>query len=313
MEEAVSNGRGRWGAAIALTFAVLLLSVFDAIALVLLPFGLLMLGLPGERRPRWIAVGLACLFVVALLSSGQLGVLSRGWALLVGGGFLAITLWRPEWSITSRALAAIGVGFLLGAGALLITGQLGLLDQLVRTHFEALSALTIADLEMRMPEAEWVENLRLATERVSAAQAEMFPSILALQSFAALALASWWIRRLGRSDREGFRVSRFRDFRFNDQLIWVLIVALIVFLLPFGAGGERVAINAIAFMIALYTFRGAAIFVFLAAGSRSIPTVVFGIVALFFLYPVAFTAALLMGLGDTWLDVRHRVATADPG
>ena len=39
---------------------------------------------------------------------------------------------------------------------------------------------------------------------------------------------------------------------------------------------------------------------------------VFGVIALIFLYPVAFTAALLMGVGDTWLDVRRRVAQTDP-
>jgi hypothetical protein len=291
----------------------LLLSVFDALALVLLPLAILMLALPaGERRARWIATGVVLWVLAVLVSAGGLAVLSRIWALLLGTTYLGLTLARPGWDVTSRALASIGATLAAGGLALLVSGQAVALDARVRTHFQELSALTIGDLQARLPGSTWIADLGEATERIAALQAELFPALLALQSLMALALASWWIRRLGRSDSEAFRLGRLRDFRFNDQLIWLLIGSLLLFLLPLGEVATRLALNGLVFMAALYAYRGLAVFVFLATGSRSIPTMVLGALALVFLYPVAFTAALLMGVGDTWLDVRRRVATATP-
>ena len=64
------------------------------------------------------------------------------------------------------------------------------------------------------------------------------------------------------------------DFVFvtaDFPLIWVLIVALAVVLLPLGDVGTRIALNGLVFMGALYALRGLAVFVFLASGSRSRP------------------------------------------
>jgi len=172
--------------------------------------------------------------------------------------------------------------------------------------------VTLADLQTRMPESAWLADLRAATERIGTLQTRLFPALLGLQSLAALALASWWIRRMGRSRSRAFRLDPLREFRFPDELIWILIGALALTLVPVWPGASRVALNVLVFMGALYALRGLAIFVFLATGSRSIPTMVLGTIALVFLYPVAFTAALLMGVGDTWLDVRRRVVLARP-
>ncbi|MEX2581773.1 MAG: DUF2232 domain-containing protein [Gemmatimonadota bacterium] len=312
MEEAVAGGRGRWSAAIGLTLAVLFLSVFDALALVLLPLAILMVGLPAERTMKWVGAGVILWVIALALSGGGLGAVSRGWAMMLGASYLTFTIAKPEWDVTSRSLASVAVGLAAGGLGLAVTGRASELDGMIRRHFETISNLSLGDLQTRMPDAQWVVDLRSATEQISALQAEMFPALLALQSVAALALVSWWTRRLRRSESDAFELHRLRDFRFNDQLIWVLIGALILFLLPLGAAGDRIATNAAVFMVALYAVRGLAVFVFLAAGSRSIPTMVIGVIALVFLYPIAFTAALLMGLGDTWLDVRRRVASANP-
>lgn len=312
MDEAVEGGRPRWSAAIWLTLAVVLLSVFDALALVLLPLAILMVGLPEGRKPKWVIAGAALWVLALLVAGGPLAGLSRGWALMVGAVFFAATIARPTWDVISRGILAVAAGLAGGALGILATGQGAALDELIRSHFATISSLTLGDLQARMPDSAWLADLRTATEQISRLQADLFPALLALQTLAALALASWWIGRLGRSESAAFTLHRMRDFRFDDQLIWVLIAALLLFLLPLPGVADRVALNMILFMVGLYALRGLAVFIFLATGSQSIVTMVLGVVALVFLYPVAFTAALLMGVGDTWLDVRRRVAKVNP-
>ena len=312
MGEAVEGGRGSWGTAFFLTFAVLLLSVFDALSLVLLPLAILMVGLPAGRKPKWLLFGIAIWLLSALVGGGPLATMSRGWALILGSTYLAVSLARPFWSVTSRALTAVGVSLAVGSVGILLMGQANQLDELIRSHFAEISTLTVADLQARMPASPWVAELQTATQRIAALQADMFPALLAFQSLVALALVSWWVRRLGRSDSEAFQLAPLRDFRFQDELIWILIGALILYLLPLVELADRIALNMILFMMVLYALRGVAVFVFLASGARSIATMVLGAVALLFLYPVAIMAALVMGVGDTWLDVRSRVAKANP-
>jgi hypothetical protein len=59
----------------------------------------------------------------------------------------------------------------------------------------------------------------------------IFPSLLALESLAALALAWATYHRLGRT-RLGAPLQPLREFRFNDQLVWGLIVGLTTILVP---------------------------------------------------------------------------------
>lgn len=312
MEEAVRGGRAGWGTAVALSVAVLAFSAFDALALVFLPMSLLLVALPGQRRLVWVLAG-ALLFLVALgLSAGSFAVLSQGWGLTLGALFLVVTLVRPEWSVIARALTAVGSTVGMATIAVVSSGQLAGFERLVRDHLETVSSATIGDLQTRIPDSEWLAELQAAAQQVSEFQVELFPALLALQSVAALALASWWVRRLGRSDSGAFEVAPLAEFSFNDQLIWVLIAGVILLLLPIGGGVDRIATNVLVFMGALYALRGFGVFIYLAIASRSIATMVLGAIAFIFLYPVALTAALLMGVGDTWLDVRRRAETANP-
>jgi hypothetical protein len=308
----VEESRGRWSTAAGLTFAVLLLSVFDALALVLLPLAVLIVAFPENRRVRWFGAG-AILLAIALISpGGALALLSRGWALCLAAIFLGVSLARPNWGVTSRALLATAAGIGLGLIVLVVTGRVTQLDGMIRDHFLSISTVTVGDLQAALPDSPWVQTLGAATEQISNLQADLFLALLGLQSVAALALASWWVRRLGRSESRSFALARLRDFRFNDQLIWVLIAGLVTVLLPLGDEASRLGLNALVFMGAIYALRGLAVFAFLMAAAQSVPAMVFGVLALVFLYPVAVTAALVMGVGDTWLDVRRRIVTTKP-
>jgi hypothetical protein len=68
---------------------------------------------------------------------------------------------------------------------------------------------------------------------------------------------------------------------------------------------DRVGSNAVAFMGALYALRGAAVFVFVSGGFSWFGYVMTAL-GLFLLTPVVLGAAMVIGIGDTWLDLRRR-------
>ena len=68
----------------------------------------------------------------------------------------------------------------------------------------------------------------------------------------------------------------------------------------------RAGSNAVTFMGTLYALRGAAVLLFLAGGV-SVLGAMFLALALLLVAPLVLGAALVVGLGDTWLDVRTRV------
>jgi hypothetical protein len=142
----------------------------------------------------------------------------------------------------------------------------------------------------------------------------LYPSLLALESLVALALAWSVYHRLARA-RLGPPLGALRDFRFNDQLVWGLIVGLTIVFLPTLASVRVVGRNLLVFFGALYAVRGLGVLSwFMAPGALAISAGV-GFVMLFL--PVLSAIALLgfmflgiaafgLGLGDTWADWRNR-------
>jgi hypothetical protein len=142
----------------------------------------------------------------------------------------------------------------------------------------------------------------------------VFPAILALQSLAALALAWATYHRLART-RLGPPLRPLREFRFNDQLVWGLIVGLTIVLLPTLNALHGVGKNLLIFFGALYAVRGFGVLSwFMAPGTFGIALavgfvlllapVLNAFVALAFL--MLCVASLALGLGDTWADWRSR-------
>ena len=305
--EVASGAPVRWGTAIALFAAVLLLSALDAVPLVTLPLALILLAVPFAPRWKWLAVGvLVALFGISF-PVGDLGGMSRGWAFMLGAAFIGATLWQPSWGVLPRALAALGVA--LAAGVVWIAGTAGwpALDARVREHLLTVSRTAMEQLREQAADSAWVTQLATAAQEMAMLQWTLFPALVALQSLAALGLASWLVTRLRRGEESPFALRPLRDFRFNDQLVWILIAGLVVVLLPLGAIATRAGWNALLFMAGLYALRGLGIFVFLA-GAPSAFGVVFGAIALLFLYPLVVTTAIVVGLMDTWLDLRARAS-----
>lgn len=283
--------------------AVATLSPVNALVLVCVPVAVLLLAFHGRSL---LAVGLAALLLAfcfgGTASAGPLWYAERAWALLLAGGFVLATLLLPARGVLTRSFAALGVAY----------GAVGVLA------FTRPTVLAEVDwwIESRLTSAahvayEWLGTAALdgvgqTIRDVVRVQASLYPALLGLASLGALALGWYVITRLrGVTDTPG----PLREFRFSDQLVWVLIGGLVVFLLPMGDLAQRVGGNLMAFMGGLYLLRGVAVLLWLGAAllTSGWAAVLWGVAAVL-LYPVVVGAALILGLGDTWLDLRRRRA-----
>lgn len=304
--------RARWGTAVALTAAVVFLSAASAIPLVAIPMAVVLAAVPFPNRLKWAGLALLLCILGVAYPGGALTGLSRGWALLLGGGFLVATLARPRWGVLPRSLLALSLAVVMGGLAVLLAGGWAELDGLVRSHLLSATEAAFRGLRPATADSAAVGQFAETARRVALLQWQVFPAILALQSLAALGLASWAVARLRRVEAGTFTLRPLREFRFNDQLVWLLILGLALLVLPLDAVATRLGYNALLFMGGLYALRGFGVIAFLAGGAPSFLMVMFGAIMAVFLYPLVLTAAFLVGLGDTWLDVRGRAAAAPP-
>jgi hypothetical protein len=136
------------------------------------------------------------------------------------------------------------------------------------------------------------------------------PALLALETLAALALAWALYHRLGRT-RIGPPLGALRAFRFNDQLVWGLVVGTTFVLLPTLATLRPVGANLLLFFGALYALRGLGVLQWLAP-QWAATAATLGVVLLVPVLGVTLVGgtlaglALALGLADGWGDWRRR-------
>jgi hypothetical protein len=277
----------------------------------------------------WVALAA----VMTLVTPGEPSAfynLARGWCLLLAGSFGLVCLAGDSRPFLPRALMAVGGGMFLGLVMSLlgpvsmgqasetVLGELGrrnaetmvLVNAFITQHAERWQSLV-----ERIPQlAEMPTETERQLELIAQAGHGVFPALLGLQSLAALGLGWATYHRLGRA-RLGPPLGRLREFRFNDQLVWGLIVGLIIVLLPTLAALRGVGRNLLVFFGALYAVRGLGVLAwFLTPGSFA-AILVIGFVMLWL--PVLNAIAVLgfliltvaafgLGLGDTWADWRNR-------
>lgn len=304
--------RREWKRAVGLFLLLLAFSSISPMVLVGLPFVLLVLLLPIRR---FGALGLAALVLVLSLGTQDatgLWYAERGWALLVGGWFVALTLRWPAARFSARGMGA-------AAGALLTT-----------TAWFAVKPVAWSVLDWRMGEriregvATAMQTVQLvrggdpvptaladAVYSTAETQALLFPALVALSSVAALGVA-WWMYVRVALGRKG-ALGPLKDFRFNDHLVWLFVGGLLALLAGAGELWTRAGSNAVLFMGALYALRGAAVVLFVNGGISALGVLAVTL-GMLFLAPAVLVGALVIGLGDTWLDIRTRAArTADAG
>ncbi|GAC1649212.1 MAG: hypothetical protein NVS4B3_05940 [Gemmatimonadaceae bacterium] len=289
-------------------------------------------GGPAVIAVGWIAAGIAVVASSAVGGgpSGPYLRLVAGWGLLVASLFGAVSIVDPARRFFARALAAVSgamvVGLLIAAVGSSQPRRVPTLigAQIARRTAEATSGFR--RIAAQSPEA-WREithrfgdgtagmeelDRRLAT--MSASALTVFPALLAIESLAALALAWTLYHRLSRA-RVGAALAPLSAFRFNDHLVWGMIVGVTLFVVHTLTAFHDIGKNFLVFFGALYVLRGLAVLTFIAS-----PGVLSGAAALWFLLlwwpplfvfvsvalPFVIFAALGLGLGDTWLDWRSR-------
>lgn len=298
-------GRSReWLRAAGLLALALSLAPVGPVALVTVPLALMGAGLGGWRGAL---VALPAL-LVAWGAGPEPGLwyLERGWALLAGGWFLALTLRWPDLGATPRAVGAVAAA--IGSSALVLAATPGgwsVAGFAVRSRLDQ-GAAAAGELMRRMgtgePGAE-APAPAVTLESLVETQLYLLPALLALATVAALCL-SWWVIVRSATGRRG-ALGPLAEFRFPDPLVWVLIAGLVVLLVGGGEPWTRMGVNALAFMMPLYALRGAGVVLGVRGGLSPLGWLLVA-VGLVFAAPALLFGAFLVGLGDTWLDLRAR-------
>lgn len=297
------EGTSRWTIA-ALAVLTLVLSVANPALVVAVPLGLMLVALPPRRFSR-VLFG-AALIALALTGFGAirdgLWYLERGWVLLLGAWFIVMTGLVPAGSFLSRALSAVAATAVSTGAVLVGTRGWSELDWRIaqRFHGAAVDAARLWGGGEGAGPARGVGDLLI---RAAEVQSLVFPALVGLGSLTGLALAWLAFRHLAEAGRNP--LGRLRDFRFSDHLVWLLIGGVVLLILPFGEALGRTGSNLVLFMGALYALRGLAVVLVLAGSPGPLAMVLGGLLVLL-LYPLVLAATVVVGLSDTWLDLRAR-------
>ena len=270
--------------------------------------GLLLVSRPGTIREWAWMLGGVVWSVLWLQQVGGLGAqVARASAVLLSGTFLALTLWRPS-NRPGRALTAT-----VAAGAALLVWMRGLgigWPQLMTGVDHDLAAYQVALGEQWRTAGASPELIARATDAMNSV-GQLFPGLLAIAGIAGLRLAWAWYHRLAARPL-GAPPAPFRAFAFNDQLVWGLVAALGLALVPVPEPWRLLGANLLLVLGTLYAMRGLA--VFLAQSGRVAGPMggVLTVIAIFLL-PFVVGGLTLLGLADTWLDFRRRLSAPTTG
>jgi hypothetical protein len=300
---AVSSDRA-WPRAAGLTVVVLVTSIAQPAVLLAIPF----LMLAGTRGIRGIGGSvLAALALLVAVSGARDGIwyAERAWALILGAWFVGLTFRVPKWKVSTRALASTFGTLAVVAGFLALrAGAWSSLDWVVRERARVGVETTIKALTVLRGGEALSPAFVAAIYQTASAQLSVFPALTGVASMAALAVV-WWVH--GRLSRGGGEtLGPLKDFRFNDHLVWVFLGGLLLLITRWSEPLTRVGSNAVVFMGALYAMRGAAVTMFMTGGFSLLGYIMVGF-ALILLPPLVLGVAVVIGIGDTWLNVRARI------
>lgn len=291
--------------------------------------GLLLVSRP--VRPgawRWALLFGVLLGLWISWSQGLVEQTDNAMAILATGGFIALSLSERRGAFT-RALGAV----LLALVAITIWFQVwhvGWRDvQLAVTRQWWAVWRALAENPRFGPGALDAQDFLGQMAAAGDTLARLYPARLVLAAMLGVTVSSAWAERMtGRA--VGAPVQPLQRFRFSDHLVWVLIAAGLVLLLPGFELVQRaaqssqamallvvtlefwspVAENALVVCLALFGLRGVAVLArFTRPGAGLLLAGVLALVLLPFVVP----GLILLGLADIWGDFRSRAAPPPTG
>jgi len=307
MEESVREGG--WLRLLGLLALSLTLSVGQPFILVVVAFAMLTFLAPGGRILVLLLTAGAFAAIFAGGASEGLWYLERGWAILVGGWFVAFSLFLPGRPFLARALPSL-LGSIVCVGGILATlGSWSTVETLVAERVEVSMTATL-QLMNALAEGDLQVGLMEAMSTTARVQGVLFPALLGLSSLTSLGVA-WWLHvRVSPLEGPGFGL--FREFRFPDPLIWIFIAGLgLVLVAGWSVGWGRLGMNLVAFMGALYVLRGVAVLIVLWGGVSFTGGLLLTL-ALVLAGPLVALGVMLVGVSDSWFDLRTRVERNGP-
>jgi len=265
---------------------------------------------PARRDAAYALLFAALAVLLCLGPADDFEQLERAWVVLLTAGVAIVLIaTRARSYAASSLLAVAGAG--AAAAVLMVITHLtwGKVSGLVQHHYFLL-ARTLVDVVAPVgnPAREAVNDSLIAGIRMLSG---VLPGLVLLQSLAALALAWALYHRLAREPKSE-PLGPLAGFRFNDHLIWGVAVSLVVVLLPRLAWARALGGNLLLFFGGLYVVRGVAVLAAVAAATGFTGVLAYLVVLLvtLFLLPVVAVMALALGLTDTVVDWRLRLARA---
>ncbi len=293
-----------WLRAATLMLVTLGLAVVSAGVLVAVPFLVLATVLGARRFPAVMAAVLAVMVTLGATARGGIWYLERGWTVILAGCFVVLTLRWPNSRFLPRALGALLGAF--GLVAVLLSVQPGswsVVDWFVTEGIMKSVSLAMSLVSALDPEVEIPTTMVNTAFETAALQGRLFPALLGLSSLAGLGVAWWGYVRLAAGSDQG--LGPLKDFRFNDHFVWLLLVGLTLIVLGLGEAWTMAGTNAVVFMGGLYAVRGVAVVLFFNGGISLFGFLLMAL-AMLILAPVLIMGALVIGVGDTWLDLRAK-------
>lgn len=273
---------------------------------------LLLLSRPATVREwLWIGISVAAALLMLRLPATLTDRTIRAAGAFFTGAFVMTSLLGVT-SLFRRALISVGVAAAAVAGWF---GALGLGWTDLVTSVRAWQWSAVRALRPELPEippasagiaagstAEAAAQFATAIE----ATARLFPAMLAVVAMGGGWLAWVWYHRIA-ARPIGRPSPPFRDFRFSDQLVWAVVLAAALALAPLGLVPALIGANMLVFLLALYAGRGLAVIQTALVPAPQALGMLLSAIALLLL-PLAVVMCALLGLADTWLDLRRRMA-----
>lgn len=273
----------------------------------------------------WLALAWGVLAAWMLLGAGAaegaFGDLTRGWTVVLGASFGLVSLTNVRAAFFPRALAAIGLAFAVAGVVILVGGGSGadaarVVSSEVGRRLER--ELREQEARLQLPEArEFAERFPAAAAMVeqgtrqlpsiASAAITLFPALLALESLALLALG-WTLYHRSSRTRIGPPLGYLCTFRFNDQLVWGVVLGVTLMVLPGAPELQPIGMNLSVFFGALYALRGLGVIAWFLAPGRPAPVLL--VLAASLAGPVVGVFSVGLGLADTWIDWRGRLRPA---